>query len=88
MVIAEVMLGRSVILTTLFLSKPPRGSLPVLSIHSFAINQQLLFLNQRKRKNGRRNIFMTKFSQKNVPDVRIDLGTACIQSAIIAVGGT
>ena len=36
--IAEVMLGRSVILTTLFLSKPPKGRLPVLSVHSFALN--------------------------------------------------
>ena len=31
------------------------GSLPVLSAHSFASNWQLLFLNQRKRENGRRN---------------------------------
>ena len=31
------------------------GSLPVLSAHSFACNWQLLFLNQRKRGNGRRN---------------------------------
>ena len=32
-------------LTTLFLGKPPKGSLPVLSAHSFATN----FLNQQKR---------------------------------------
>ena len=31
------------------------GSLPVLSAHSFASNWQLLFLNPRKRENGRRN---------------------------------
>ena len=35
---AEVMSGRSVILSTLFLGKPPRGSLPGLSAHHFAIN--------------------------------------------------
>ena len=29
---------RSVILTTLYLNKPPRGSLPVLREHSYAIN--------------------------------------------------
>ena len=34
------------------------------------------------RKNGRRNIFMTKSSQKNVPYAGIDLGTACILSGI------
>ena len=31
-------------LTTLLLGKPPRGSLPVFSEHSFTINGQLLFL--------------------------------------------
>ena len=36
------------------------GSLPVHSAHSFASNWQLLFLNQQKRENGRRNFFMTK----------------------------
>ena len=35
---AEIMSGRSVILSTLFLDKPPRGRLPVLSAHPFAIN--------------------------------------------------
>ena len=69
---AEVMSGRSVIISTLFLGKPPRGRWPVLSAHPFAINWQLLFLNQRKRKNGRRNNFMTKSSRKDVPDARID----------------
>ena len=60
------------------MGKPPGGSLPVLSVHSFAINEQLLFLNQQKRMNGHRNIFMTKSSQKNVPDVGVDLEFACI----------
>ena len=35
---AEVMSGRSVILSTLFLGKPPRGRLPELSAHPFVIN--------------------------------------------------
>ena len=56
------------------------GSLPVLSAHSFASNWQLLFLNQRKRENGRRNVFMTKSPRKNVPDVGIELGAACMPS--------
>ena len=43
------------------------GSLPVLSAHSFASNWQLLFLNQRKRENCHRNVFMTKSPRKNVP---------------------
>ena len=34
----------------------------------------MLFLNQRKRKNGRRNIFMTKSSREDVPDARIERG--------------
>ena len=42
------------------------GTLPVLSAHYFASNWQLLFLNQRKRENGRRNVFMTKSPRKNV----------------------
>ena len=66
----------------LSLSKPPRGCLPVLSVHSFVINRQLLVFNQRKRKNGRRNIFMAKSSRKNVSDTGIDLSTACIPSGI------
>ena len=44
---------RSVTLSTLFLGKPPR-QFTILSAHSFASNWQLLFLNQRKRANGRR----------------------------------
>ena len=56
------------------------GSLPVLCAHSFAINWQLLFLNQQRRENGRRNDFMTKSPRKNVPDVGIELGAACMPS--------
>ena len=55
-------------------------SLPVLSAHSFASNWQLLFLNQRKRENGRRNVFMTKSPRKNMPDVGIELRAACMPS--------
>ena len=58
------------------------GSLPVLSAHSFASNLQLLFLNQRKRENGRRNVFMTKSPRKNVPDAGIELGAACMPSTL------
>ena len=53
--------GRSVILSTLF------------SVHSLAINWQLLFLNERKRKNGHKNVFMAKPSWKNVSDAEINL---------------
>ena len=44
-------------------------------------SRQLLFLNQRKKENGRRNVFMTKFPRKNVPDVGIELGAACMRSS-------
>ena len=40
----------------------------------------MLFLNQRKRENGRRNVFKTKSPRKNVPDAGIELGTACMPS--------
>ena len=63
-------------LATLFLGKPPRQF--ISSAHSSASNWQLLFLNQRKRENGRRNFFMTKSPLKNVPDVGIELGAACM----------
>ena len=56
------------------------GSLPVLSAHSFASNWRLTFLNQRKRESGRRNVFMTKSPRKNVPDMGIELGAACMPS--------
>ena len=55
-------------------------SVPVLSALSYASIWQLLFLIQRKRENGRRIFSMTKFPQKNVPDVGIELGAACIPS--------
>ena len=58
------------------------GSLPVLSAHSFASNWQLLFFIQWKRENGRRNVFMTKSPRKNVPDVGIELGAACMPSEL------
>ena len=38
----------------------------------------MLFLNQWKRENGRRDVFMTKSSRKNVPDVGIEVGDACM----------
>ena len=65
------------------------GSLPVLSAHSFASNSQLLFLNQRKRENGRR-IFLRQSlhkrmsPRKNVPDVGVELGATCISSGHIS----
>ena len=52
-----------VIRCTMFLCKHPRAILPVLSEHYCAIDRQLLFLNQPKRKDGCRNIFMTKSSR-------------------------
>ena len=53
------------------------GSLQVGSVHSFRYCQ-LLFLNQWKRKNGHRIIFMTKSSRKNT--LEVDLKSACIPS--------
>ena len=44
-----------------------------------------LYFNQHKRKNCCRNYFITKYSQKNVPDVGIDLGVASILSDGAAV---
>ena len=38
----------------------------------------MLFLNQRKRENGHRNVFMTKCPRKNVPDMGIELRAACM----------
>ena len=64
------------------------GSLPVLYANSFASNWQLLFLNQRKRQNGHRNVFMTKSPWKNVPDVGIELGAACVPSELTSDGAT
>ena len=52
------MSGQSVILTTLFLNKPPRGSLPALSVHYFAINWQLLEEEECPQKYFHDQIFM------------------------------
>ena len=40
----QLMMGRSVALPKLFRGYPPRGSLPVLSVHSFASNGQFALL--------------------------------------------
>ena len=53
-------------LTTLFLAKPSRGSLPVFHTHSFPVIDNLLEED-------------TNSPQKNVPDARLDLGVAWIQ---------
>ena len=52
-------------LTTLPLRKPPGGSLPVLSAHSFASNWQFALLQSARVKNSPR---------KNVPNMRNNLG--------------
>ena len=63
--------------------KPLGGTLQVLSVHSFAINQQaLLLLDQQKRKNGPTNILITKSLRKNLPDFGVDLRTACIPNGL------
>ena len=54
--------GRSVNLDALFLGK--LGSLPVLSVHSFASNWQVPFLNQRKGENGSRNISWPNLNER------------------------
>ena len=54
------------------------GSLQVLSVHYFASNWQLPFLNQRKEENGRRNYFMTNLHDRMLPDVRIEPATVHI----------
>ena len=46
------MSGRSVILTTLFLDKPPGSSLPVFSAHSLARNVQLALLESAEEGNS------------------------------------
>ena len=38
----------------------------------------MLLSNQQKRKNGLRNIFMTKSYRKNMPEVGINLWTMCL----------
>ena len=49
---------RSVIFA-LLTDKPPNGKLPVLGVYSFDV-----FLNQRKRKNDHRDIFMIKLKER------------------------
>ena len=48
----------------------------------------MLFLNQQKREIGRRNVFMSKFPWKNVPDVGIELWAACMPSEHASDGAT
>ena len=45
----------------------------------------MLFLNQQKRKNGRRNIFLTKSSRKDVPDARIYHGHPKVATSLLAL---
>ena len=56
------------------------GSLPLLSVHSFASNWQLPFLNQLKEENGSRNYFLTKFHERMLPNVRTEPATVHIPS--------
>ena len=63
-------------LTTLFLGKPPRGSLPVLSAHSFDSNQQLALLESAEEGNY--------LSMKEpMPDPRIDRRTAACEADML-----
>ena len=58
-------------------SVPGQASLAVYQylVHILSpVTDKLLFLNQRKRENGRKNLFMTKSPRKNVPDIGIKLG--------------
>ena len=65
------MSGLSVNLTTLFLGKPPRDSLPVLSVHSFAINGWSLDVNCGKSENFIKShkdlMHLTDFSALLIP---------------------
>ena len=53
---------------TLFLDKPPTGSLPVFSAYFLPLT-----VNCSKRKNGLIIVMMIKSSGKNVPDVGFDI---------------
>ena len=55
--------------TTQFLGKPPGGSSPELSVHSFANNGQLALLE---------SVEEEIILERNVPDARVDLGATCI----------
>ena len=50
----------------------------LISAHSFASNWQLLFLNQRKGGNGRRNYFLANLHESMGPHVRIEPATVHI----------
>ena len=47
----------------------------------------MLFLNQRKRNNGHRNILITKSSRKNVLDVGFDRSLAAVEDGFMGQGG-
>ena len=71
----------------LFLNNPSGGVYQYLVYILSQLTDSFSFLNQQKRKNGHRNIFMTKFSRKNVQDVGVNLGSACnklLQTASLA----
>ena len=57
--------------TTLYLGKPPGGSLPVFKNHCFASNWLLAILESAEEK---------KKTRKNVLDMRVNLGKVCIRS--------
>ena len=67
----------------ILMDKPPGGGLPVPSVHSFTINCQLLFLDQRKRKTGSTNMFMARYSKKNVPDAGVALDALSPQAFLL-----
>ena len=53
----------------------PGGRLPAFSANSFAIYRQYTLLESAEER-------LTNFPRKNVPDAKVDLGTACIRGAI------
>ena len=54
------------------------GSLPVLSVHSYASNWQLPFLNQRQGENSRTNYFMANLKERMLSDARTEPATVSI----------
>ena len=74
--------ARTVNLDTLFLGKPSRQFTSTYCTFFRLCCWQLLFLNQRKREESRRNVFMTKYPRNNVPDVGIELGAASMPSEL------
>ena len=73
---AEVMSGRSVIISTLFLGTPPEAGNQYLAHILSPLTDNCSSLISGKGRNGRRNNFMTKSSRKDVPDARIDRGAS------------